>query len=81
MEIVELKELVMKQQDQILTLQILVQTLVDELVETGVVKDETLDARLNEKVKSIQTQLSNMRKEASVDYLKSHMFGNQIGEA
>ena len=81
MEIVELKELVMKQQDQILTLQILVQTLVDELVETGVVKDETLDARLNEKVKSIQTQLSNMRKEVSVDYLKSHMFGNQIGEA
>ena len=40
MEIVELKELVMKQQDQILTLQILVQTLVDELVETGVVKDK-----------------------------------------
>ena len=79
MEIIELKELVMKQQDQILTLQILVQTLVDELVETGVVKDETLDARLNEKVKSIQTQLSNMRKEASVDYFKSNMFGNQIG--
>ena len=33
MEILELKELVMKQQDQILTLQILIQTLVDELVD------------------------------------------------
>ena len=71
----------MKQQDQILTLQILVQTLVDELVETGVVSDETLDARLKEKIKSIQNQLASMRNEASVDYLKSHMFGNQMGEA
>ena len=71
----------MKQQDQILTLQILVQTLVDELVETGVVSDETLDARLKEKIKSIQNQLASKRNEASVDYLKSHMFGNQMGEA
>ena len=71
----------MKQQDQILTLQILVQTLVDELVETGVVSDETLDARLKEKIKSIQNQLASMRNEDSVDYLKSHMFGNQMGEA
>ena len=45
MEITELKELVVKQQDQILTLQILVQTLVDELVETGIVEDESLDIR------------------------------------
>ena len=81
MEIIELKELVLKQQDQILTLQILVQTLVDKLVETGVVQDETLDARLSEKVKSIQTQLANMRKEASIDFMKGNMFGNQIGEA
>ena len=77
----ELKELVMRQQDQILTLQILVQTLVDELVETNVVSDETLDARLNQKIKSIQNQLSNMRKEASVDFIKGNMFGNQMGEA
>ena len=78
MEIIELKELVMKQQDQILTLQILVQTLVDELVETGVIKDETLDARLNEKIKSIQTQLSNMRKEIHKN--SAFSFG-PIGEA
>ena len=53
----------MKQQDQILTLQIMVQTLVDELVETGVVSDETLDSRLNDKVKSIKSQMNEMRKE------------------
>ena len=81
MEVIELKELVMKQQDQILTLQILVQTLVDELVETGVLSDENLDIRLSEKVKLINTQMGEMRKEASMDYLKSQIFGNQIGEA
>lgn len=81
MEIVELKQLVIKQQEQILTLQILVQTLVDELVETGVLSDETLDIRLSEKVKFINTQMGEMRKEASMDYLKSQIFGNQMGEA
>jgi nitrogen-specific signal transduction histidine kinase len=60
MEIKELKELVMKQQDQI-------QTLVDELVETEVVKDEALDARLTEKIKGIKKQFSEMRKEAGMN--------------
>ncbi len=64
MEIVELKELVVKQQEQILTLQILVQTLVDELVETGVVEDETLDIRLKERITGIKSQMNEMRKEA-----------------
>ena len=81
MEIIELKELVMKQQNQILTLQILVQTLVDELVESGVVSDESLDSRLNDKVTSVKSQMDEMRKEASIDFIKGNMFGNQMGEA
>jgi hypothetical protein len=78
MEVIELKELVMKQQDQILTLQILVQTLVDELVETGVVKDETLDARLSEKIRGIKKQFSEMRKERGVDM---PFYSGPVGEA
>lgn len=81
MEIIELKQLVIKQQEQILSLQILVQTLVDELVETGIVNDTTLDERLNEKVRSINDQMNQMRNEASIDYLKNQIFGNQMGEA
>ena len=81
MEITELKQLIIKQQEQILTLQILTQTLVDELVETGVLSDENLDIRLSEKVKLIHTQMGEMRKEASMDYLKNQIFGNQMGEA
>ena len=72
MEITELKQLVIKQQEQILTLQILTQTLVDELVETGVLSDENLDIRLSEKVKLINTQMGEMRKEASMDYSVSY---------
>ena len=78
MEITELKELVMKQQDQILTLQILVQTLVDELVETQIIKDESLDTRLNERVKGIKSQMNEMRNEMNKNTLFS--FG-PIGEA
>jgi hypothetical protein len=78
MEITELKELVMKQQDQILTLQILVQTLVDELVETEIVKDESLDIRLKERVKGIKTQMNEMRKET---YKNTPFSFGPIGEA
>lgn len=78
MEILELKELVIKQQEQILTLQILIQTLVDELVETGVVEDETLDIRLKERVKGIKSQMNDMRKET---YKNTPFSYGPIGEA
>lgn len=78
MEILELKELVMKQQDQILTLQILVQTLVDELVETGIVQDESLDIRLKERVNGIKSQMNEMRKEIHKNIPFSY---GPIGEA
>jgi flagellar biosynthesis/type III secretory pathway chaperone len=78
MEITELKELVLKQQDQILTLQILVQTLVDELVETGVVKDETLDTRLHERIKQIKAQMIEMKKEQGINNPFSY---GPVGEA
>ena len=78
MEILELKELAIKQQEQILTLQILVQTLVDELVETGVVQDETLDIRLKERVNGIKSQMNEMRKEIHKNIPFSY---GPIGEA
>lgn len=78
MEILELKELAIKQQEQILTLQILVQTLVDELVETGVVQDETLDIRLKERVNGIKSQMNEMRNEVHKNIPFSY---GPIGEA
>lgn len=81
MEVLELKELVLKQQEQILTLQILVQTLADVLVETEVITDETLNERLDERVELVNSQMNKMRKEASIDFIKGNIFGNQIGEA
>ena len=81
MEIRELQEQIVRQQEQILTLQILVQTLADVLVETEVVSDEVLNTRLDERVLSIKKQMNEMRKEASIDFIKGNMFGNQMGEA
>lgn len=78
MEILELKELAIKQQEQILTLQILVQTLMDELVETGVVQDETLDIRLKERVNGIKSQMNEMRNEVHKNIPFSY---GPIGEA
>jgi hypothetical protein len=63
MEVLELKELLHRQQDQILTLQILLQSLVDDLVESGVIDESKLDNRLNANIKVIKDQMDKMRKE------------------
>ena len=57
MEIRELQEQIVRQQEQILTLQILVQTLADVLVETDVVSDEVLNTRLDERIIAIKKQI------------------------
>ena len=79
MNIEELQLLVHKQQDQILTLQVLVQCLVDELVTTEVVSEDTLDERLHEKIKSLNSQLKEMRKEKYGDM--PFNYSGPVGEA
>jgi hypothetical protein len=69
------------QNKRILTLQILVEALVDELIETKKVKEEKLDARFVSKMHWANEELSKAKEEASLDYLKSQIFGNQMGEA
>ena len=60
-----MKELLQKQNERILVLQMLVEALVDELIETKKVKEE----------------MNKAKEEASVDFLKSQIFSNQMGEA
>jgi hypothetical protein len=64
-----MNEILKAQNERILTLQMLVEALVDELIETKKVKEEKLDARFQAK------------EEVSMDYLKSQIFTNQMGEA
>jgi len=69
------------QNRRILTLQILVEALVDELIETKKVKEKKLDARFLAKMEWAQHQLDKAKEDASLDYLKGQMFGGTMGEA
>ena len=76
-----MKEIITAQNERILTLQMLVEALVDELIETKKVKEEKLDARFQSKMEWAQEQLDKAKEEVSMDYLKSQIFTNQMGEA
>ena len=69
------------QNRRILTLQILVEALVDELVETKKIKESKLDKRFVSKMNWANEELNRAKEEASIDYLKGQMFGGKMGEA
>jgi hypothetical protein len=76
-----MNEIIKAQNERILTLQLLVEALVDELIETKKVKEEKLDARFQSKMEWAQEQLNKAKEEVSMDYLKNQIFTNQMGEA
>jgi hypothetical protein len=76
-----MKELLQKQNERILVLQMLVEALVDELIETKKVKEEKLDARFVSKMKWINEEMDKAKEEASIDFLSKGFYSNQMGEA
>lgn len=76
-----MKELLQKQNERILVLQMLVEALVDELIETKKVKEEKLDERFVSKMEWAQSEINKAKEEVSMDYLKGQMFGGKMGEA
>jgi hypothetical protein len=76
-----IKDLLAVQNKRILTLQLLVEALVDELIETKKIKESKLDERFVSKMEWANDALDKAKEEASLDYLKSQIFGNQMGEA
>jgi hypothetical protein len=76
-----MNELLQKQNERILVLQMLVEALVDELIETKKVKEEKLDARFVSKMKWINEELDKAKEEASIDFLNKGFYSNQMGEA
>ena len=76
-----LKDILNAQNTRILTLQLLVESLVDELIETKKLKESKLDERFVSKMEWANEQLDRAKEEASIDYLKSQMFGGKMGEA
>jgi len=76
-----LKDILNAQNTRILTLQLLVEALVDELIETKKVKESKLDERFVSKMDWANQELNRAKEEASIDYLKSQMFVSKMGEA
>ena len=74
-------DLIQKQNEKILTLQLLLEAVVDELIETKKIKEPKLDERFQAKMEWAQHQLDKARAEVQIDYLKGNIFGNKIGEA
>jgi uncharacterized coiled-coil protein SlyX len=76
-----LNEVLAAQNKKILTMQLLLEALVEELIETKKIKEEKLDVRISDKMDMVQSELDKARQEASIDYLKGQIFTNQMGEA
>ena len=76
-----IKDVLAAQNKRILTLQLLVEALVDELIETKKVKEKKLDARFISKMEWAQSELDKAKEEAQMDYLKEQVFGGKMGEA
>jgi hypothetical protein len=76
-----LNEVLEAQNKRILTMQLLLEALVEELIETKKIKEEKLDDRISYKIDMVQSELDKARQEASINYLKGQIFTNQIGEA
>jgi hypothetical protein len=76
-----MKELLQKQNERILVLQMLVEALVDELIETKKVKEEKLDERFVSKMEWAQSEINKAKEEVSMDYLSKGFYSNQMGEA
>ena len=76
-----LKDILEAQNKRILTLQLLVEALVDELIETKKIKEVKLDERFSSKMEWAESELNRAKEEASIDFLKSQIFSNQMGEA
>ena len=76
-----IKDVLAAQNKRILTLQLLVEALVDELIETKKVKEAKLDARFISKMEWAQSELDKAKQEDSIEFLKSQIFSNQMGQA
>ena len=76
-----LNEVLAAQNKRILTMQLLLEALVEELIETKKIKEDKLDDRISDKMDMVQSELDKARQEASIEYLKGQIFTNQMGEA
>jgi hypothetical protein len=73
---------IIQQQEELLKLQILIHSLVDELIETNVINDVSLDDRIQKKIKAITDLVETHKKDINVNNIGlSNIFSGPMGEA
>ena len=73
---------IIQQQEELLKLQILIHSLVDELIETNVINDVSLDDRIQKKIKVITDLVEAQKKDINVNNIGlSNIFSGPMGEA
>jgi hypothetical protein len=73
---------IIQQQEELLKLQILIHSLVDELIETNVINAVSLDDRIQKKIKVITDLVEAQKKDINVNNIGlSNIFSGPMGEA
>jgi hypothetical protein len=77
-----LEKHIVHQQEELIKMQILIYALVDELIEQGVIDDESLDNRIKQKIQIVNNSIKSQLKELDLDGVNlSKIFNGPIGEA
>ena len=77
-----LEKHIVNQQEELIKMQILLYALVDELIEQEVIDDTSLDKRIKEKIKIVNTTIESQLKELDLDGVNlSKIFNGPMGEA
>lgn len=70
------------QQEELIKMQILLYSLVDELIENEIIDDKSLDNRIKEKISIVNTTLESQLKELDLNGVNlSKIFNGPMGEA
>ena len=70
------------QTEELIKLQILIHALVDELIETNVINAESLDTRIQTKIKMLTDLVQTEKKKIDINSIVlSNIFNGPIGEA
>jgi hypothetical protein len=77
-----LEKHIVHQQEELIKMQILIYALVDELIEQGVIDDESLDNRIKQKIQIVNNSIKSQLKELDLDGVNlSKIFNGPMGEA
>lgn len=82
MNISELEKIVVHHQEEMIKTQVLLYALLDELIQSEIIDNESLDSRIQEKIKTINGLVSKQMNELQLSHAQlSNIFKGPIGEA